>query len=320
MTFKQYKNGIPVIEATNAENFEVSDSVTVQNSITVEEIYTRFDVPVFLATDRDSTRLAYSTDGITWADNAALPTTSSRWLCLTYGDGKFVALSKDTATVSTDAVSWTENAMPVSMNSGEPLAGWVSVVHGEGKFVAITSDFAASTGSSVAAYSTDAITWTQTTLPASRAWASVVHGDEKFVAISTHYPLNNTAAYSTDGITWTQTALPSSLFWETVAYGDGKFVAINNNSTSTAAYSTNGITWTNITLPYRTYGSITHDRGTFFATPHPAQTGLGNRAAISTDGITWTETTMPPSSEVGWSVITSGVANRVDKINGFIYP
>ena len=268
MTFKQYKNGIPVIEATNAENFEVSDSitvedsVTVQNSITVEEIYTRLDAPLIVAVQSSSGMASSSSD---------------------YG------------------TTWTE------FDTG--LFPFTRIAYGNGKFVGV-GNYSDGMGNGYGAYSTDAITWTQTTLP-SMLGRSVTHGDGKFVAVAYN---SSTAAYSTDGITWTQTTMPGIYKWQSVTHGDGKFVVVAYNS-STAAHSTDGITWTQITMPgsgvYSWY-ALVHDGRRFFAA---RQDGV---AAYSTDGTAWTEVTTMTNR--AWVGLASGIGNRIAKINGLIYP
>ena len=111
---------------------------------------------------------------------------------------------------------------------------WLSVCHGNDKFVATAFN------STVAAYSTDGITWTQTTMPAKAEWRGLHYANGKFVAVA-----NGTiAAYSTDGINWTQTTMPVSADWKSVCYGNGKFVAVSYYNT-VVVYSTDGITWTN---------------------------------------------------------------------------
>jgi hypothetical protein len=160
-------------------------------------------------------------------------------------------------------------------------------------FVAVVTD-----GSTNSAYSTDGITWTQTTLPTSASWTSVTYGDGKFVAVAFY---NTAAAYSTDGITWTQTTLPTSAGWTSVTYGDGKFVAVATFYTTTAAYSTDGITWTQTTLPTSaSWQSVTYGDGKFVAVAYY----IAAAAAYSTDGITWTQTTLPTSAP--WRSVTYG--------------
>ena len=170
------------------------------------------------------------------------------------------------------------------------ISSWSSVTYGDGKFVAVNSR-------NIAAYSTDGIIWTKTTLSSTSSdWSLVTYGDRKFVAVTRN---NNIAAYSTDGITWTQTTLPpDSTNWSSVTYGDGKFVAVSRNN-NIAAYSTDGITWTQTTLPVNSYWqSVTYGDGKFVAVDN------SNIAVYSTDGINWTETTL--LSESDWCSVTYG--------------
>jgi hypothetical protein len=134
-------------------------------------------------------------------------------------------------------------------------SSWQSVTYGDDKFAAVGGG---SQDPNVA-YSTDGITWTQTTMPSPTGWQSVTYGDNKFVAVARYTTI---AAYSTDGITWTASTMPASVRWQSVTYGDGKFVAVSgggNGESDIAAYSTDGITWTQSTLPsVGTWNSVTH--------------------------------------------------------------
>ena len=56
------------------------------------------------------------------------------------------------------------------------------------------------TNGSIAAYSTDGINWTQTTLPYDSYWTSVCYGNGTFVAVDSP---SSVSAYSYDGINWT---------------------------------------------------------------------------------------------------------------------
>jgi hypothetical protein len=96
-----------------------------------------------------------------------------------------------------------------------------------GRFVAIKS------GTNVASYSVDGLTWTATgNLPASGTWASIAHGIvqdgssvnavSRFVAVRSG---SAQAAWSADGITWTASTLPANAAWASVKYGNGAFVA-----------------------------------------------------------------------------------------------
>jgi hypothetical protein len=98
--------------------------------------------------------------------------------------------------------------------------------------------------SEVSAASTDAITWTQGTLPVTASWREVAHGNGTFVTAGYSSTI---AATSTDGITWTQQTLPYGS-WRQITHGNGIFVTVAGNTT-TALVSTDGITWTQQVLP-----------------------------------------------------------------------
>ena len=149
--------------------------------------------------------------------------------------------------------------------------------------------------STKAASSTDGITWTLRTLPASISWQSVTYGNSTFVAVAYG---SATAASSTDGITWTARTMPSSS-WKAVTYGNSTFVAVEYYTTK-AATSTDAITWTARTLPaVAPWRAVTFGNSTFVAVA-----GTSDSAASSTDGITWTARTLPSSGQ--WITATAG--------------
>lgn len=85
----------------------------------------------FVAIAAQSREAVYSTDGVTWAA-ATLPS-AIYWQNVTYGGGKFVAvstLSSNEAAYSTDGITWRAATMPSS-------AYWRCVTYGNGKFVAV---------------------------------------------------------------------------------------------------------------------------------------------------------------------------------------
>lgn len=167
---------------------------------------------------------------------------------------------------------------------------WSDVVYGNGKFVAVAEN------SSVAVYSTNGATWTETTMPISAQWKSIVYGNGKFVAVAYG---TDVAAYSTDGITWTDTTMPSNTNWQTVAFGNGTFIAAAFSSYR-AAYSTDGITWTETTLP----SSVAWYCASFGNNTFVVVANNNNKVAYSTDGITWESADMPSSAN--WVDVTFG--------------
>lgn len=222
----------------------------------------------FVAIAEQTSRGAYSEDGITWKQ-MNMPV-SAYWQSIAYGNGKFVAVSYKNSTVSAyslDGVSWTQTTMPAS-------AEWGSVVYGADKFVAIANK------SDRAAYSLDGITWVETTMPSNSPWLDIAYGDNKFIVVS--YEGGN-LAYSNDGITWEQTTMFPSAGWRSVTYGNGVFVAVERDSNN-VAYSSDGINWTMTKLPASGFwGNVVYGDGLFVAT-----IGDGYAAAYSRDGINWT--------------------------------
>lgn len=222
----------------------------------------------FVAIAEQTSRGAYSEDGITWKQ-MNMPV-SAYWQSIAYGNGKFVAVSYNNSTVSAyslDGVSWTQTTMPAS-------AEWGSVVYGADKFVAIANQ------SERAAYSLDGITWVETTMPSNSPWLDIAYGNNKFVVVS--YEGGN-LAYSNDGITWEQTTMFPSAGWRSITYGNGVFVAVERESNN-AAYSSDGINWTMTDLPASGFwGNVVYGNGLFVAT-----IGDGYAAAYSRDGINWT--------------------------------
>lgn len=222
----------------------------------------------FVAIAEQTSRGAYSEDGITWKQ-MNMPV-SAYWSSIAYGNGKFVAVSYNHSTVSAyslDGVNWTQTTMPASAN-------WCSVIYEADKFVAVANP------SDRAAYSLDGITWVETTMPSNSPWLDIAYGNNKFIVVS--YEGGN-LAYSNDGITWEQTTMFPYAGWRSVAYGNGVFVAVERDSNN-AAYSSDGINWTMTKLPASGFwGNVVYGNGLFVAT-----IGDGSAAAYSRDGINWT--------------------------------
>ena len=210
--------------------------------------------------------------------------TSRRWFGVTYGDGKFVAVA-----LSTDKGAYSTDGINWNEFTLPASQGWHSVTYGNGKFVAVAGE------SSTGAYSTDGITWSTMTLPTSQSWYGVTYGGGKFVAVAVN---SNKGAYSTDGITWTEMSMPESAAWFNVVYGNDKFVAITQGLTI-AAYSANGTGWSKITLPISASEGIAYGDGKFVTIESNS-----NKGAYSTDGINWTQMSMPTSQN--WRYVTYG--------------
>jgi hypothetical protein len=128
-------------------------------------------------------------------------------------------------------------------------APWRRLAYGQNTFVAIAGNNinTAGTAGSIAASSTDGITWTRRTLPVSVLWQSVSYLAGQFTAIAGGLTATSVAAYSLDGITWTRFNLSASSLWKDITGGGQSFVAIAGGSgggatsfvsTSNTIYST----------------------------------------------------------------------------------
>ena len=205
-----------------------------------------------------------SSDGITW-DSAvqSYPAgfTASSSVNVAFGQissavGRYVIVTNgdDFAYSDNGGSNWVASTGGFGSGGQSIFAasGNKCIAYGKGRFVVLRS------GSTEGAYSTDGVTWTSFTLPASRAWASVVWGNGKFLAIATD---NVAGAYSLDGITWTAVTIGTdgAALPRQVAYGQGMF-AVTSADTNTIAYSEDGLYWQTHTITANTggYNAITH--------------------------------------------------------------
>ena len=190
----------------------------------------------FVAVRYNSDQAAFSSDGITWTA-ATLPATAN-WSSVTFGNGRFVAVGGTTTAVSLDGEVWSF--------SGTVAASVTHVSFGRNKFIAVRG-----VSTDTAYSSTDGVTWTSITLPATATWVSTAYGMNKFVAVASD---SNSGAFSETGndSTWAAMSL-GSLDGSTVAgyqrvrYGQGLFIAtayINGDTGySSVAVSETGIKW-----------------------------------------------------------------------------
>ena len=172
--------------------------------------------------------------------------------------------------VRADGTTWTaRNATEANF--------WQSVAFGNGTFVAVSVD-----GTNRVMTSSDGITWTARSVPAS-SWTSVTYGNGVFVAVAGFG--TDRIMTSPDGITWTPRG-SSTDSWDAIAYGNNTFVAVGM-STNRVMTSTDGITWTNRTVPtgIQQWKSVTWGNNKFVAV---SGTGFNDRVMTSADGVTWT--------------------------------
>lgn len=181
---------------------------------------------------------------------------NSHWSAVTYGAGKYVAVSRFYSNPSD-----TEQP-PVVMSSanGEswevqeaPARPWNSVIYAAGRFVALSTDGYSMT-------STDGISWTEKKMPG-YAHGDIAFGNGVFVTSSSLTGNPGGLSYSIDGINWTQAKIPAGVtvkyanyelnFYNVqfidgkfLSYTDGNMVSSGNSVSSMLLESTDGINWT----------------------------------------------------------------------------
>jgi hypothetical protein len=270
----------------------------------------------FIAGWNNNSRMAYSTDGVTWTAATGSPI-RGRIRNIAYGGGKFVAVTGgSTVFYSEDGVTWTEGGPPNQYDV--PL---ISIAYGGGKFVLGGHWWAPMW------HSEDGVTWNGMAnyifSDKDSAVIGLAYGGGKFIAVGNKAEMG----YSTDGVTWT--AIEQSPFGEPeavdIAYGSGKFVAVSSKYVEAddvwdnkMAYSADGITWTAIEQsvfgeddPLR---SIAYGGGKFVAVG-----AWDGKMAYSADGVTWAAVEDSPTSNRGIFGIAYGngrfvVALGEDKI------
>jgi hypothetical protein len=200
-----------VITSSNGgESFVFQSNVL---SVTRDWSAIAFGNNTFVMVAEGSNTTAVSANGSTWTVfNTNLPS-SSEWTSITFGDGRFVAVSGVTADSNAVAYStnngttWAAGTMPSSTR-------WSSVTYGNGRFVAVAGN--SGTTTTAAAYSTNGgQTWTGVTLPGAAArWTNVTFNGSVFVATAFN---SNRSVISEDGITWIERTLSTTANWKASA-------------------------------------------------------------------------------------------------------
>jgi hypothetical protein len=160
-----------------------------------------------------------SPDGLNWTAQELITNLSSSvfFSDITFGNGRFVAVSGTLVATSTDGTNWTS----------VPAQSWINAVAaGNGKFVAV--------GDSTIAVSTNGLDWTYQASSPTEALLDVAFGAGFFVAVGTGgysgLPHESPIWVSADGIHWSRRASWTPHTLSTVAFGDGTFV-IGGDST-----------------------------------------------------------------------------------------
>ncbi len=284
------------------------------------------NVSYYVAVARETSVAAYSTDGINWT--AANLGDVADWTDIAYGNGTFVAIAESTSGSALRSVS-TNGGATWSLGTLAG-AGARCIAYGGTRFVAVEGSF-----SNQVSYSTNGVTWTNTTMPANddstnSNWVDIAYGNGRFVAIAENSAM---AAYSFDGATWVKSNLPAIAEWTSVSYGQGLFYATSLGDV--AASSEDGVNWTvrssayasltvtatakdtdagyiARTLPSTGYWTdVLWDGTQFIAVGHDNGVTPAAYGARSTDGETWVSVTFPlVSSQYEYTAIAYNGTNQ----------
>ena len=153
--------------------------------------------------DSGSHRIAYSSTGTSWASAEA--TQHNSWSDIVYGNGVYVAVSKDGSLRSmyaneSDLSTWTAVATP-EQNS------WNSVAYGNGVFAAVAPD-----GDSRIIYTRDLVEWTAVDTLSSLQWSGISYDgtNRRFVAVAKSGSIYSAYSIFIDTPVYPSTTVPVS--------------------------------------------------------------------------------------------------------------
>ena len=236
----------------------------------------------------NTAHVAVSSNGSTWSEHS-VPAES--WQSVTYGNGRFVALSSVNASphemFSTNAVNWT----PVS----GPTGAWTGLTFGAGRFVGVSS-----LGQLIT--STDGVHWAQTWVHSKFHFTSVAYGNGRFIAVDN---AQGDVLISLNGLGWSFYPIASvGKKWGAVTYGNGNFVAFNESS-GVVATTVLGYVWAlHDYSPAQRIRAVTFGCNSFVATGQ--STGSANNFISSHLGATWSDSVAPTSAASDWTSVAYG--------------
>ncbi len=222
--------------------------------------------------------------GLNWVARSAAGNDDG-WRGVTYGNGRFVAVSPgiDTVMTSPDGITWT--AQTTAGITGQ----WWGVAYGEGLFVAV----GVGSGADRLMTSPDGVNWTRRDIAGNDDnWRAVVYAQGQFVAVACGTNATTACsgagdrvATSPDGITWTTFAIDpgNTDGWIGITYGNGLYVAVSAVGDQVMT-SPDGVDWTAQTNPTGSWISVAYGNGNYVAVSYAST----NRIMSSPDGVTWT--------------------------------
>jgi LPXTG-motif cell wall-anchored protein len=180
--------------------------------------------------DTDSeNQILTSTDGADWIRRADI-TGSQNWSKITYGGGKFVAVSTSYQVITSDdgtlwsleATGPTFDATP-QQNDNRAM----SLVYGNGKFVLLSSgvnDANPNIGWGITHVSSDAKTWTSSEISEmSQGWLTLSYDGTNFVGI-----YGNLLLVSENGDLWTDSEITLGSRWMGLTFAHSLYVVVDD--------------------------------------------------------------------------------------------
>jgi hypothetical protein len=238
----------------------------------------------------DTNDVAVSSNGTSWTEHA-IPAGS--WQTVTYGDGKFVALSSANSSpeelVSSNGTNWSAVAGPPGK--------WTGLTFGHGLFVAVGSQ-----GKIV--ISSNGVAWTTTFSRRFDDFTSVAYGNGRYVAVDR---AEGDLLTSYDGgIHWSFYPPPmANLRWGAVTFGNGNFVAFDGAGAGYMASSVLGFVWTvHQYAPAQEIDGAIFGCGSFVGVGQSS--GSTNDIFSSPTGATWNAVAVPADKTAAWTDVSFG--------------
>lgn len=166
-----------------------------------------------------SNGIYYSYNGLAW-DKSTIPDPTANITDITFGDGRFVAITDNKTLRSEDGIHWYQSEQTIDY--------CYCLGFGNGKFIA---------GGDLPWYSVDGKSWKTRNLYYP-SFTDIAYDHGLFVAAATYAGIY----YSTDGEVWTK-VMPIPASFLHVATGGGKFIASTEGSPGKIYCSENGINW-----------------------------------------------------------------------------
>jgi hypothetical protein len=234
-------------------------------------------------------RVAVSANGVTWTEH---PVPTGSWQSLSYGDGRFVALSSlDSGVhemISTNGVVWT----PVP----GPPGPWTGVTFGSGRFVAVSA-----VGQIIT--SINGVDWTTTWVHSKFHFTSIAYGNGRYIAVD---DAQGDDLISLNGLGWSFYPITTvGQRWHAVTFGDGNFAAFNTSTPGEIATSVLGYVWSvHHNAAHRLIDAATYGCNEFAATGPSSSTQ--SYFLTSATAAQWSSASLTQSAPTNWTSMTYG--------------